>query len=41
MKEIIINEANEDKINAAIKEVEGKATARTITCHDIVWKIRC
>lgn len=40
MKEIIVNEANRDKINAAIKEVEGKATARTITYYDIVALIQ-
>ena len=36
MKSIIINETNKDKIKAAIQEVEGKATARTIDYDDIV-----
>ena len=30
-----INTANTDKINAAIKAAEGRATARTITANDI------
>lgn len=36
MKSIIINETNKDKIKAAIQEVEGKATARTIDYDDII-----
>lgn len=36
MKPINIKEANRDKINAAIKEAEGRATARTINYDDIV-----
>lgn len=36
MKSIIINETNKDKIKAAIREAEGKATARTIVYDDIV-----
>lgn len=36
MKSIIINEINKDKIKAAIQEVEGKATARTIDYDDLV-----
>ena len=36
MKSIIINETNKDKIKAAIQEVEGKATARTIVYDDLV-----
>lgn len=40
MKEIIINDSNEGKINAVIKEVEGKATARTITYRHIEYMIR-
>jgi hypothetical protein len=33
---IIIKEANQEKINAAIREAEGRATARTITAQDII-----
>ena len=36
MKSIIINETNKDKIKAAIQEVEGKASARTIDYDDII-----
>lgn len=36
MKSIIINETNKDKIKAAIQEVEGKASARTIDYDDLV-----
>lgn len=36
MKSIIINETNRERINAAIAEVEGRATARTITYDDVV-----
>ena len=32
---IIVKEANADRINAAIKEAEGRATARTITAMDV------
>jgi hypothetical protein len=33
---IIIKEANLDKLTAAIKAAEGRATARTITAKDII-----
>jgi hypothetical protein len=33
---IIVKEANADRINAAIKEAEGRATARTITAKDVI-----
>lgn len=32
---IIVNEKNKEKINAAIKAAEGRATARTIKFYDI------
>ena len=39
MKAIVIKESNRDRINAAIKEAEGKATARTIGYDDIVSEL--
>jgi len=32
----IINEANKDKLTAAIKEAEGRASVRCITAEDII-----
>ena len=40
MKEIIIKESNKERIEAAIKEVEGRATARTIDFYDIIRDIK-
>ena len=36
MKAVKINDANVDKINAAISEIEGRATARTLDADDLV-----
>lgn len=36
MKSIIISETNKERIAAAIRDVEGKASARTIVYDDIV-----
>lgn len=36
---MIVKESNKDKINAMIKEVEGRSTARTIDYRDIVFNI--
>lgn len=36
MKSIIINETNKERIAAAIRDVEGKSSARTIVYDDIV-----
>lgn len=33
---IIIREANAEKINAAIRDAEGRATARTITAQNVI-----
>ena len=40
MKEIVIKEANKEKINNIIKEAEGKASARTIDYDYIVRAIK-
>ena len=36
MKAIKISAANAEKINAAISEIEGKATARTLDADDLI-----
>lgn len=40
MKTIIIKESNKEKINQAIKDAEGRASARTITYDDIIQDIK-
>lgn len=37
---ILINEKNADKINAAIKEAEGRASVRTVTFTEVMKSVK-